>query len=100
MSEIAMRRNAADVWPDDAPPGTFDIEACTVTGRGVTGRIAFVCPHGNRCGVYVGPESEARPTPDAPHVWGWNGHLERPTLTPSIDCKGCWHGFITDGVMR
>ena len=30
--------------------------------------------------------------------WMWDGDFERPTLSPSIDCKGCWHGFIEAGV--
>ena len=32
-------------------------------------------------------------------AFGWNGNLERPTLTPSIGCdQRCgWHGHITNG---
>lgn len=40
--------------------------------------------------------------------WKWDGNLERPTLTPSIDAKPAlpykgyagrpgWHGFLKDG---
>lgn len=36
------------------------------------------------------------------YVWSWNGSLDAPTLSPSIDCReangGCgWHGFVRDG---
>ena len=39
---------------------------------------------------------------DAPRapVWGWDGNLEQPTLTPSIDIKsgtGAWHGYLQNG---
>ena len=33
-------------------------------------------------------------------TWAWNGDREKPTFSPSINCKGCSHGFITDGVWR
>lgn len=95
-----MRRDTRDVWPDDAPPGTFDISECSISGRKVTARIQFVCPNRKHCGVFMGPQSEPRPDPESPHVWGWNGDAEKPTLTPSIDCKDCWHGHIVDGVMK
>jgi hypothetical protein len=95
-----MQRNADDVWPDDAPPGTFDITPCTLAGRSATARLEFICPNAKHCSVFIGPEFEPRPTPNDPVVWLWDGHLERPTLTPSIDCGGCWHGFITAGVMK
>ena len=30
-------------------------------------------------------------------MWDWDGNREAPTFSPSIDCKGCWHGFIEAG---
>jgi hypothetical protein len=36
-------------------------------------------------------------TAERGHVWGWNGSVERPTLTPSIHAPGQWHGYLTDG---
>lgn len=30
-------------------------------------------------------------------VWRVSGPADAPTLTPSIDCDGCFHGFITNG---
>jgi len=29
--------------------------------------------------------------------WDWDGNREAPTFTPSINCKGCWHGYIRAG---
>jgi len=34
--------------------------------------------------------------PGGPRVWGWNGNVESPTLTPSIQ-DGNWHGYLTNG---
>lgn len=46
-----------------------------------------------------------RPTQDSPS-WGWDGNLERPTLTPSVfhdpnspQSPHHWHGWITNGQM-
>lgn len=32
--------------------------------------------------------------------WTLSGTEECPTLSPSVDAKGEWHGFLTDGVAR
>lgn len=29
--------------------------------------------------------------------WSWDGNREAPTFSPSINCKGCWHGYIRAG---
>lgn len=73
--------------------------------------VAFRCPGCN----------DTHAIPIAPGGWGWNGAVERPTITPSIDVKAghyasqwregdaCWcgkdygfscyrcHSTITDG---
>lgn len=108
-----MTRDDRDEWPSDEPIGSFDIEVNTkgILGYpGATGHILFVCPNGKRCSVLIGPSPVGREHPDALCIWGWDGNLERPTLTPSLNCVaekggkptgGCgWHGFITAGVMR
>lgn len=105
---MRMQRDTRDVWPDDVPLGTFDIRQNGVQGYpGSSASILFVCPNGHRCSVLLGPTFVGRPTPDDLCIWGWDGNLERPTLTPSIDCiavkdgkptGGCgWHGHITNG---
>lgn len=35
--------------------------------------------------------------PDGPRIWGWDGNEEKPTLKPSINSPGQWHGFLTAG---
>ena len=107
---IPMLRNSADIWPDDAPPGTFDIHLARVQDvPAATAHIVFVCPNQRRCGVFLGPQhADGEP---GKKVWGWNGDVDRPTCTPSLSCVqkvvdgkvqgGCgWHGFITAGELR
>jgi hypothetical protein len=66
--------------------------------------LTFHCPAcGYGHGVTVRPYDPPRPGP----VWGWNGSLEAPTITPSInvwpDGRANSHGyprchsFVTDG---
>ena len=35
--------------------------------------------------------------PGGPRVWGWDGDEDKPTLTPSINAQGQWHGFLRAG---
>lgn len=106
-----MSRDSREEWPNDEPIGSFDIEQRGVQGYpGCTAHIIFVCPNQKRCVVLLGPTSVGRPSDGALNIWGWDGDLERPTITPSINCVaekdgkpsgGCgWHGFITAGIIR
>ena len=106
-----MVRDPREEWPDTEPVDSFDIDRCKLVGRpAVTAHILFVCPLGKRCGVFLGPVAETRRNEREPCVWAWDGNIERPTITPSINCiaekdgkptGGCgWHGFITAGVMK
>lgn len=98
-----MHLDERDEWPEDTPPGTFDIGLGGVQGYPQsTARILFVCPNHKRCAVLLGPKHVDRPTSDALPIWGWDGNTEKPTITPSIDCsKGCgWHGHIINGELR
>jgi hypothetical protein len=61
-------------------------------------RIVFYC---EGCKTH-----EAVPI-SGPRAWGWNGDLERPTLTPSIlsttphpDGNRVCHSFVTDGKIQ
>jgi hypothetical protein len=64
--------------------------------------FSFTCPNGNTCGwlPILGrtniPHDPQNKNGGKAH-WGWDGNRESPTLTPSIDCGGCWHGFIENG---
>ena len=104
-----MKRNQDDVWPDDAPVGTFDIEENGVEGYPLcTARIEFVCPNKQHCSVLLGAQFAKRPKKGKCNIWAWDGNKESPTITPSINCvthdedgqpTGCcgWHGHITGG---
>lgn len=114
-----MVRDDRDEWPDEDPntpgvqrtPGKFDIEMGGMQNYpDATARIEFICPNGQYCGVLIGPKSVTRPSAEKLCIWGWDGNMEKPTLTPSINCVaekdgkptgGCgWHGFIIKGVMK
>lgn len=65
--------------------------------------FSFACPlHRRRCGdfIIVGRtlfrHDPSRRNGGIPQ-WEWDGNRKAPTFEPSIDCKGCWHGFIRDG---
>lgn len=32
--------------------------------------------------------------------WEFSGTDDKPTLSPSINCPGTWHGYLTEGVFR
>lgn len=32
-----------------------------------------------------------------PRIWGWDGNEEKPTITPSINATGQWHGYMRAG---
>jgi hypothetical protein len=72
------------------------------------GRIPFQsAPSTSSCVRWASLAIPQQTHPDAACVWGWNGDMEHPTLTPSLNCvaekdgkptSGCgWHGFITNG---
>lgn len=58
-------------------------------------RLSFLCPCG--CGALAGIKvREDRQTTN--FAWAWNGNIDKPTATPSIDIKPShWHGYLTNG---
>lgn len=32
--------------------------------------------------------------------WKLTGTPDHPTITPSINCDGCWHGYIENGIFK
>ena len=66
--------------------------------------FAFACPNhkGRMCGnlVIAGKTALKRDGQNQNSgiaQWDWNGNRDAPTFTPSVNCKGCWHGYIRDG---
>ena len=85
---------------EDAGDGAVYLEfACPAHG---VGHMEFADPSADppfegfpdvvRIKIAPGPHT-------TPRVWGWNGErdFEKLTVTPSIDMKGHWHGFVTNG---
>ena len=79
---------------------TLDHEPATA---GREQRFEFRCPLRNRrCGggVIAGKTNLKRDGQNRDGgvaQWDWNNDRERPTFSPSIDCSGCWHGYIENG---
>lgn len=67
---------------EDAAPGE---EEC----------FGFKCPKGRgRCeGLLLRGRGHDVPQ----RTWMWSGSRANPTFAPSINCQGCWHGFIENG---
>jgi len=83
---------------------TFETLGYDPSPPGGEQRFSFACPKhkGRRCeGLLILGRTGLRHDPQgqnggAAH-WGWDGNREAPTFTPSIDHKGCWHGYIRGG---
>jgi hypothetical protein len=79
---------------------TIDYDDCPVGEA--PARFGFECPGGKMgpgglcSGLLIRGQGHDIPN----QTWTWNGDREKPTFTPSINCVGCSHGFITDGVWR
>lgn len=79
----------------DGPPGSFYISKAD--GPDDQAWFWFVLP-GNGGGGCI------RLRPLTAHEagnpsWQWDGNEDKPTLTPSVNCVGIWHGFFTAGRM-
>lgn len=65
--------------------------------------IDFNCPlYDRRCGklLIAGKTSIPRDGQNqngGTAQWDWDGNREAPTFSPSVNCTGCWHGYIEKG---
>jgi len=86
--------------PNDDPNGVSEAELRT-PGTFYWGdpeykdRLFFTCPNRRSCNIPIAPNRNPNGS-----SWQWDGDRDKPTISPSIDCKGCWHGHIKNGVMR
>jgi hypothetical protein len=66
--------------------------------------FGFACPmhKDRRCeGLVIAGKTTLKRDPQGQNggiaQWEWNGDRASPTFSPSVNCKGCWHGYIRDG---
>ncbi len=36
---------------------------------------------------------------DCGATWRWDGNIENPSITPSLNAVHIWHGFVRDGFL-
>lgn len=66
--------------------------------------FSFQCPKYNRrCGdlLIAGRNPDIKRDGQGQNggapMWEWDGNRDAPTFSPSVNCKGCWHGYIVKG---
>jgi hypothetical protein len=65
--------------------------------------FGFNCPKWDRrCGhLIIAGKTDLKRDPKGRNggiaQWHWDGNRDKPTFTPSVDCGGCWHGYIRNG---
>lgn len=66
-------------------------------------RFTFKCPKYDRqCGgLVIAGRTDLKRDPQGNNggvpQWDWNDNREAPTFSPSINCAGCWHGYLRNG---
>lgn len=55
----------------------------------------YCCPCG--CGLIAPLTVGANFKPPSSPSWNWNVSKSEPTLSPSVNHKGHWHGWLRDG---
>jgi hypothetical protein len=98
MARVPLDRDAEQ-------PGEFqfqDLGYQPTEDRMAIRRFEWGCPRrpGQSCGrILIGLNH--KPSVSAPS-WTWDGDLDRPTLSPSVNCNGAggcgWHGWVRAGV--
>lgn len=69
--------------PEGTPPEAVD-------------RFAFRCRQGGDRWCSVNLRGRGHDVPNK--NWAWDGSVNAPTIAPSVNCRGCWHGYIEGGV--
>lgn len=66
--------------------------------------FTITCPKGNTCGTWLiaGRTSIPRDGQNkngGKAQWDWTQGTSRdaPTFSPSLNCSGCWHGYVRQG---
>lgn len=88
MSDAAVRFDTLD--EQNAAPGAEQ-------------SFSFACPkHRRRCGsLIIAGRTTLKRDPQGANggiaQWDWDGNRDKPTFSPSVNCVGCWHGYIRTG---
>jgi hypothetical protein len=83
-------RRCPDPFEGEVKPGDFCWGA---DEEGDTRYLYIVLPSDNRpTAIKV-----HRGAPGGNRIWGWDGNEDKPTLAPSIDWSGRWHGHLVAG---
>jgi hypothetical protein len=93
---IYYPEHQAQFWEAYRTPGSFRLIARETPGLC---ELQYWCPCG--CGLrnslLVGKGH--KPGGDRPS-WRWNESTTEPTLDPSVNVVGHWHGWLRDGYWR
>lgn len=83
---------------------TFETQHYEPAAPGQEQMFGFMCPtHGHRrcAGLVIAGKTDLKRDGQGQNggiaQWDWNGDRDRPTFSPSVNCKGCWHGYIEAG---
>lgn len=66
-------------------------------------RFGFRCPkYGYKCaGLLIAGRTDIKLDGQNKNggvaQWDFDGNAKRPTFHPSVNCQGCWHGYIRNG---
>ncbi len=103
-------------WPtlhdaDQLRPGDFEIYDTVRSAvdlwrkpregeEAVTFKVCMLClPGGHVSIIPLRPVPAAAAAYNGGHSWQWDGNVQKPTLQPSVNSIGNWHGWIRDGRM-
>jgi len=73
-------------------PGAFTVKRADDRGHWF---VKYVCPCG--CGALDNILVAINYKPPSSPSWNWNGSRTEPTLAPSVNRRGHWHGYLRDG---
>ena len=80
----------------------FETLGYDAAAAGQEQRFGFNCPkHDRRCeGLIISGKTDLKrhgTGKDGVPQWDWDHNREQPNFAPSINCGGCWHGYIRAG---
>jgi hypothetical protein len=89
------------LWDDDCgaavPKGAFEVTTDEKSGQRW---FWFKCPGACASIAPIALRPVAAATRAGEPSWELSGTDAAPTLKPSINHVGCWHGWLTDGVFK